>query len=93
MEALNRDENYRSLNCGRRTRGLFALPSGARDQREGRARQLLARMPEIVRAYTQQLQQELKVLANDRMVHDARETTRRLLIDGQIVRSRTVLAA
>jgi hypothetical protein len=64
---------------------LLSKATGKRDQRESRARQLLARMPEIVRAYRQQLQQALKVLANDKLVHDARETARRLLVDGQIV--------
>ncbi len=64
---------------------LLAKAAGKRDQRESRARQLLARLPDIVRAYRQQLQRAMKVLADDRLVHDARELARGLLADGQIV--------
>jgi len=64
--------------------GLLAKATGKREMRDNRARKLLARMPEIVRAYRQQLQQAMKVIADPRLVHDARETTRRLLVDGQI---------
>jgi DNA invertase Pin-like site-specific DNA recombinase len=63
---------------------LLARATGKQDQREGRARKLLARMPEIVAAYRGQLQHALGVLADDRVVHDAREATRRLLVGGRI---------
>jgi hypothetical protein len=68
---------------------LLAKAAGKRDRREGRARQLLARMPELVAAYRGQIQQALKVLADDRAVHTAREATRRLLADGRITLSPT----
>ncbi len=63
---------------------LVARASGKQDQRESRARKLLARMPEIVAAYRTQIQQALKLLGDERAVHDARETTRRLLVGGRI---------
>jgi hypothetical protein len=63
---------------------LVAKASGKQDQRENRARKLLARMPEIVAAYRGQLQQALRLLADERAVHTAREATRRLLVGGRI---------
>ncbi len=63
---------------------LLAKASGKQDKRESRARQLLARMPEIVAAYRTQIEQALRVLADERAVHDAREATRRLLVGGRI---------
>jgi site-specific DNA recombinase len=64
---------------------LLARAIGKKDQRDSRARQLLARLPGIVRAYRQQLQQALRVLADEKRVHDARELTRGLLADGRMV--------
>lgn len=64
---------------------VLAKATGKRDRRENRTRQLLARLPDIVRAYRQQLQRAVKVLADDRLVHDARELARGLLVDRQIV--------
>jgi hypothetical protein len=64
---------------------LLAMAAGMHDQRESRARQLLARIPDIVRAYSRPLQQALKVMADDRLLDDARQLTRGLLADGQIV--------
>jgi hypothetical protein len=63
---------------------LLAKAAGKRDQREGLARQLLAQMPEIARRYLNQMAQARKGLVVPRIVHDARETTRRLLVDGRI---------
>jgi hypothetical protein len=63
---------------------LLAKVTGKREMRDSRARKLLARMPEIVRAYRQQLQHAIKIMADPRQVHDARELMRRLLVDGQI---------
>jgi site-specific DNA recombinase len=64
---------------------VLAKASGKRDQRDGRARQLLARLPDIVSAYIGQVRQGLRVLSDPKSVHDAREATRRLLREGQIV--------
>lgn len=51
---------------------LLAKATGKREMRDSRARKLLGNMPEIVRAYRQQLQQAMKVMADLRLVHDAR---------------------
>ena len=51
---------------------LLAEASGKKDKVEGRARQLLARLPEIVDEYVKQLQNGLKLLTDERAVHDAR---------------------
>jgi hypothetical protein len=64
---------------------LLAKATGKKDQRDSRARQLLARLPDLLRAYRQQIQEALKVLADEKRVHDARELTRGLLADGRIV--------
>jgi hypothetical protein len=42
---------------------LLAKAAGKRDQKDGRARQLLARMPELVRGYGAQVQRAIAVLA------------------------------
>ena len=42
-------------------------------------------MAQLVAAYRTQIQQALKALADDKVVHDAREATRRLMVDGRIV--------
>ncbi len=63
---------------------LLAKASGKRDQHESRARQMLARLPELVERYRQQIQQAITVLADENVVHGAREETRRLLVGGRI---------
>jgi hypothetical protein len=63
---------------------LLAKAAGRRDQKESRARQLLARMPELVRVYRTQVQRAIAVLAKPEAVEDARESTRRRLVDGRI---------
>lgn len=63
---------------------LLATANGKRDTKGDRATKLLDRMPEIVAAYRRQIQDGLKLLADDRVVHDAREATRRLLVGGRI---------
>jgi hypothetical protein len=42
-------------------------------------------MPEIVDRYRDLIGQAVRVLADDKAVHDAREATRRLLVGGHIV--------
>ncbi len=64
---------------------LLARAVGKRDKRESRAKAMLARLPEIVAQYKDQIGQAIKVLADERVVDDAREATRRLLVDGRIV--------
>lgn len=63
---------------------LLARATGKQDQRNERARKLLARMPEIVEAYRAQLSKGLALLAKEPAVHVAREATRRLLVGGRI---------
>src|ERR1700687_836455 len=48
---------------------------------------MLASMPEIVAGYRGQIQRALKLLTDDKLVHDAREATRRLLAEGRITLS------
>jgi hypothetical protein len=64
---------------------LLARAAGKRDQKEGRARQMLSRTPELVRAYRTQVQQAAKLLAREDVVAEASEAVRRLLADGRIV--------
>ena len=63
---------------------LLAKAAGRRDQKDGRARQLLARMPDLVRGYRAQVQRAIAVLAKPEAVEDSRESMRRLLEDGRI---------
>jgi site-specific DNA recombinase len=63
---------------------LVAKASGRKGQQQGRARQLLAKLPEIVKAHKVAIQNALKVLARPDVVDDARSITRRLLEDGRI---------
>jgi DNA invertase Pin-like site-specific DNA recombinase len=64
---------------------LLARAVGKQDKRESRAKAMLARLPEIVTQYKDQIRDALKTLTDERVVDDAREATRRLLIDGRIV--------
>lgn len=63
---------------------LQARAAGRRDGKAARARQLLARMPELADRYRTLMGEAVKVLAREEAVHDARELARRLLVDGSI---------
>lgn len=63
---------------------LQARAAGRRDGKAQRARQLLARMPELAERYRRLMGEAVKALAREDAVHDAREATRRLLADGCI---------
>ena len=63
---------------------LLAKAAGKRDQKDGRARQLLARMPDMVSGYRAQVQRAIAVLAKSEAVEDGRESMLRLLEDGRI---------
>jgi hypothetical protein len=63
---------------------LLTRAVGKRDRSEGRARQLLERMPEIVAGYRAQVQRALTLLAKPEVVEVAREATRRMLENGRI---------
>ena len=58
---------------------LLAEAAGQCDQREGRTRQPLARIPKTVAEYRGYIQHAISVLADDNAVNIAREATRRLL--------------
>jgi hypothetical protein len=64
---------------------LLARAAGKQDKRDSRVKIMLARLPEIVSEYKAQIANALKTLADERVVDDAREATRRLLVDGRIV--------
>src|SRR5207244_4660820 len=64
---------------------ILSRATRGRTGAENRARQLLSRLPEIVAAYRHQVENAVKVLARVEVVEDAREATRRLLVDGRIV--------
>jgi site-specific DNA recombinase len=66
---------------------LVAKANGKHDKKEGRARQLLARMPELAKIYRTKVERALLVVAKPEHVEDARESTRRLLRDGRITLS------
>lgn len=63
---------------------LLAKANGKRERHESRARQLMARMPELVKGYRAQVQRALTVVAKPQHVEDAREAMRCLLVDGRI---------
>ena len=64
---------------------LLTKAVGKRDRSEGRARQWLARIPEVVTGYRgPQVQRALAVLAKPEVVEVACEATRRMLADGRI---------
>jgi hypothetical protein len=63
---------------------LLAKAGGKRDQKDGRARQLLARMPDLVRAYRAQVQRAIAVLTKPEAVDTGREAMRRMLEEGRI---------
>ena len=64
---------------------IMARATRGRTGAENRARQLLSRLPEIVSAYRRQVENAVKVLARVEVVEDAREATRRLLVEGRII--------
>jgi len=62
--------------------GLMAKAEGKRNGKATRARQLLARLPELADRYRKLMEDAVKAFARDEAVHDGREAMRRLLEDG-----------